>query len=262
MDLISYSESITKLIENSVAFVSITLVDIRGSAPQIVGAKMIVSSDGLQAGTVGGGKIEAATIAHAQKLLTQDGCTSDFVVWNLQSDIGMTCGGEVKLFFEVCQSKAWSIAVFGAGHISQSLVPILLGLQCQVTCIDPRADWLAMFPIHRRLTTRCISDMPAAVNAMRADTYFVLMTRGHATDLPILTEILTTRQAPFVGVIGSKQKASVLRRDLQTLQISDEKIASFHCPLGLDIGNNTPPEIAISVVAQLLQQRDRVLLTS
>ena len=84
------------------------------------------------------------------------------------------------------------------------------------------------------------------------------MSRGHATDLPVLAEILKTRTAPYIGVIGSKQKAAVLRRELKALELPDEKLTEFCCPIGLPIGNNTPAEISISVAAQLLQRRDEM----
>ena len=84
------------------------------------------------------------------------------------------------------------------------------------------------------------------------------MTQGHATDLPVLTEILQTRDAPYVGVIGSPQKASVLRRDLKQDGVADDKINSFVCPMGVPLGNNTPAEISISVIAQILQRRDEL----
>ena len=244
-------------------------LDIRGSAPQIVGAKAIVTADGIESGTVGGGKIEAAAIQHAQALLEADpnsssGPTSvcDLVTWNLQTDIGMTCGGEVKLFFEVHKSTPWPIVVFGAGHVAQSLVPMLLNLHCQVTCIDSRPQWLSKLPEHPKLKIRCLETPLEAVAAQPANAFFVLMSRGHATDLPVLAEILKTRDAPYIGCIGSQQKASVLRRDLAEQSIPPEKIDSFICPIGLPIGNNTPAEIAISVVAQLIKKRDELSVAS
>jgi xanthine dehydrogenase accessory factor len=108
------------------------------------------------------------------------------------------------------------------------------------------------------LEKRCVDPLSDAVADLPANTFFVLMTKGHATDLPVLVKILTTREAPYVGVIGSPQKASVLRRDLAAQNVSSEKIESFFCPMGVPLGNNTPAEISISVVAQLIQQRDQL----
>ena len=83
------------------------------------------------------------------------------------------------------------------------------------------------------------------------------MSKGHQTDLPVLAEILATRDPPYVGVIGSPQKAKVLRRELVQRGIPQDKLDSFHCPIGMPLGNNTPAEISISVIAQLIQKRGR-----
>ncbi len=259
-DFYQFTNKIAELFDQQVSFATITLVAIRGSAPQVQGAKIIVSADGIEAGTIGGGKIEAAAVNHAMELLqqTNEKQSCELVTWNLQTDIKMTCGGEVQLLFEIVRNDEWPIAVFGAGHISQQLVPLLLTLNCRVTWIDPRADWLAKLPAHRKLRKVCTEDMPGEVSKQSHDTFFVLMTRGHASDLPILAEVLAQRDAPYVGVIGSAQKASVLRRDLKTQDIGDEKIASFFCPMGQPIGNNTPAEIAVSVIAQLIEIRDKL----
>ncbi len=258
-DLFQFTQKVSELFEQQASFATITLVSIRGSAPQIVGAKAVITDRGIEAGTVGGGKIEAAAVKHAQQLLDQmQTNVCELVKWNLQTDIGMTCGGEVQFLFEVVRNECWPIVVFGAGHISQQLIPLLLTLNCRVTCVDPRPDWIGRLPDSRKLTKVCVDDMPAQVAGQPSGSFFVMMTRGHATDLPILTEVLATRDAPFVGVIGSKQKASVLRRDLKDQNFSAEKIDSFYCPMGKPIGNNTPAEIAVSVVAQLLEVRDQL----
>ncbi|MEM9588771.1 MAG: xanthine dehydrogenase accessory protein XdhC [Planctomycetota bacterium] len=258
-DVMQHSRKLRQLVEDQTPFACITMVAVRGSAPQVVGAKAIVTPSGLDWGTVGGGKIEAAAIAHAQRLLTsQDQSSCDLVTWNLQTDIGMTCGGEVKLFFEAHGRADWPIAIFGAGHVVQALVPMLLQLNCRVTCIDPRAEWLSRLPSHPRLTTCCAQEPLEVVKDQPEHAFFVLMSKGHATDLPVLAEILATRQPPYLGVIGSAQKASVLRRDLKQRGISDQQIDSFHCPIGLPIGNNTPVEISVSVIAQLIQKRDEI----
>ena len=263
-DYYQFINKTSELFEALQSFATVTLVSIRGSAPQIIGAKAIVTPDGIEAGTVGGGKIEAAAVQHAIQLLQRDDKQTicELVKWNLQTDIGMTCGGEVQLMFEIVRNDAWPITVFGAGHISQQLIPLLLTLNCRVTWIDPRPDWLSKLSDHRKLTKTCTDNMPGQVASQPDQTFFVLMTRGHASDLPILAEILQTKQAPYVGVIGSNQKASAMRRDLIRQGLSEELTRSFHCPMGKPIGNNTPAEIAVSVVAQLLEIRDQLGLFS
>ena len=259
-DIVNHTRIVQELLDSGRSFVTVTLLAIRGSAPQVVGAKAIVTSDGIESGTVGGGKIEAAAIEQAKRLLAIEKAPSgELVTWNLQTDIGMTCGGEVKLFFEVHTRNAWPIVVFGAGHVAQTLVPLLLQLPCHVTCVDTRPPWLNKLQDHPKLTKRCTDEPRRLVAEMPSDAFFVLMSKGHQTDLPVLAEVLSSRDARYVGVIGSAQKASVLRRELAAAGISEDKISSFFCPIGDAIGNNTPIEISISVVAQLIRERDRFL---
>jgi xanthine dehydrogenase accessory factor len=152
----------------------------------------------------------------------------------------------------------WKISLFGAGHIAQALVPILLQMNCRVTCLDQRPEWLSKLQDHPKLAKVHNPELKQEVKHLDPRSFFVLMTQGHATDLPVLAEVLRTLEPPYLGVLGSLQKAKVLRRDLKELGISDEKIETFFCPMGLPIGNNTPPEIAISVLSQLIQERDRL----
>jgi xanthine dehydrogenase accessory factor len=234
-------------------FVVVTIVDAQGSVPHDVGGKMIVTENGLDFGTIGGGKVEAKAIDQARQMLSH-GSQHVFADWNLKADVGMTCGGRVKLFFERFNSQPWSIVIFGAGHVTQALVRLLLTLACRVTCVDPREDWLAKLPTG--VETICIEHPKDFVRQMSTDTFVLCMTRGHASDLPVLKEIYSLQQAfRFVGVIGSRTKAAVIRKELLALGI-DEKQIQFECPIGLPMGNNHPGEIAVSIAAQLLQVRD------
>ena len=257
-DVVQHSRKLSKLIELDIPFVTVTLLEIRGSAPQINGAKALITANGLEWGTVGGGKIEAAAINFAQETLkTHRGTTCKLVKWNLQTDIGMTCGGEVKLFFEIHNKGEWNIAVFGAGHVAQTLIPMLLKLHCRVTCVDSRCEWIEKLPDHPKLNKVTADDPTGLVSQFPSQTFFVLISKGHAADLPVLAEILSSREAPYIGVIGSAQKAKVLKRELTAMGISAAKQQSFACPIGLPIGNNTPAEISFSIVAQLIQRRDQ-----
>lgn len=250
---------VQRLLDSETPFVIATMVGVRGSAPQVLGAKALVTSEGIVGGTVGGGKVEAYAIRHAQQMLAAtDGKLCELCTWNLQTDIKMTCGGEVQFFFEVLACKEWRICVFGAGHIAQSFIPMLTNLKCRVTCIDQRADWIDKLDDHPRLTKVVAESLAEEVVKQDEASFFVLMSQGHATDLPVLAKILSDYNPPYVGVLGSLQKAKVLRRDLKELGFSNEKMDSFYCPLGNPIGNNTPAEISISIISQLIQERDRL----
>jgi xanthine dehydrogenase accessory factor len=240
--------------DRGLPFVVVTIVDAQGSVPQDVGGKMIVTEKGLDFGTIGGGKVEAKAIDLAMQMLST-GTQHDFADWNLKADVGMTCGGRIKLFFERFNSQSWSIVIFGAGHVTQALIRLLSSLACRVTCIDPREDWLAKLP--DGIETIRLEQPKDYVIRMPTDTFVLCMTRGHSSDFPVLQEIYS-QQHPFrfVGVIGSRAKAAVLRKELLAAGIEEAKI-QFQCPVGLPIGSNHPGEIAVSIAAQLLQVRDQ-----
>lgn len=233
------------------------LVHTRGSAPQEVGARIVVSSEGLLHGTVGGGKVEMKVIAHAKEMLASEK-QNDFQEWNLQTDVGMTCGGVVSFFFERLSSgPRWKIAVFGAGHVGQELIRTLIRLECSLMCFDSRQEWLDKLPDHPYLIKECLLEPAEKISDLDPDTFIISMTMGHAFDLPILTAALKRETFPYIGAIGSRAKATVLKRDLKTNGISDSALEKLYCPIGEEFGNNTPTEIAISIVAQLLRVRDQ-----
>jgi xanthine dehydrogenase accessory factor len=256
-----FVERLAELSGSGVPFVCVTMVEAVGSTPQDAGSKMLVASEGLVTGTVGGGRVEHKAIEHARQMLSQPArqtAPTELVEWNLKRDVGMTCGGTVKLFFEAYNHCDWRIVVFGAGHVANAVITCLGQLDCHVTCIDPRAEWLDRIPTNSRLRKiRC--DEPRTVVAeLPADAFVVCMTMGHATDRPILEEIFRQgRVFPFLGVIGSRAKRAVLLKELAAAGIPDDQAGMFHCPIGLDIGTNQPGEIAVSLVAQLIQERDR-----
>lgn len=258
MNHFDWPQVIQKQAELGVPFVVLTLAEVKGSVPQVAGAKAVVSAKGLVAGTVGGGRVEAKAIAHAQELLkaeTPKRC--ELLSWNLIRDVGMTCGGLVQIIFEVYSGPAWEIVVFGAGHVAQELVPLLCKMDARVTCIDDREEWLARLPEKSNLRKVSVDDPSSYVANCSPKSFFVLMTRGHGTDTPILSQILRQFDPPYVGVIGSDSKAAVLRKELRQMDFSEEKIKSLYCPMGLPIGDNLPAEIAISISAQLLEVRGR-----
>lgn len=256
-----FVERLAELARSGAPFVSVTMVEAVGSTPQDAGSKMLVTAAGLSSGTVGGGKVENKAIEHAQRMLTRtggDAQANELVEWNLQRDVGMTCGGVVKLYFETYNHCDWRIVVFGAGHVAAALVTCLGQLDCHVTCIDPRQQWLDKIADRPMLTKRCEADPRSCVAALRDDSFVLCMTMGHGTDRPILEDIFRQgRQFPFLGVIGSNAKRSVLKRELEESGIAAEQIGSFHCPIGLPLGTNQPGEIAVSITAQLIQERDK-----
>jgi xanthine dehydrogenase accessory factor len=256
-----FIEKLAELSRGGGPFVSVTMVETVGSTPQDTGTKMLVDAGGLVFGTVGGGRVENQAIEFAQRMLNEkEAPTSRLVEWNLQRDVGMTCGGVVKLFFEAYNHRVWRIVVFGAGHVAQSLVRCLLEMECQVVCVDPRPDWLAKLPHSGKLTKQQTEDMPSHVTAIGDEDFVVLMTMGHRSDRPILQEIFRQKRQPaYLGVIGSEAKRKILVRELVEGGIDPAAAEEFRCPIGLCIGQNQPGEIAVSVAAELIQVRDSLL---
>ncbi len=258
-----------ELEEKGTPFVVVTMIGHRGHAPQDTGAKAIVTSEGLNFGTIGGGKVEAKAIVLAQESIAASQMgepsasknlqQSFSVKWNLKNDVGMTCGGEVEFLFEIFSKPRWQIVVFGAGHIAQALVPLLAKLNCQITCIDSRKEWLEKFPANFKNIFKVEeANMPATITKLPRDAFYVLMTQGHATDLPILKTILSEYLPPYIGVIGSHVKAIKIKNELKEFGIPMDRIDALFSPMGYPIGTNDPEEIAISIAAQLLEQRAKV----
>ena len=193
-------EACQKLTDEGKAFVMVTMTGVRGSAPQEVGAKMLVTSDGLYTGTIGGGKVEMAAIEKSLEILKGDQVPPETVTWNLQKDIGMSCGGEVVLLFEHHHVNSWPIVIFGAGHVAQALTRLLSHLNCQVTCVDSREEWVAKLEGVKGIHHPTPKEM---VKTFSPKSFFMSMTMGHAHDVPILFEISKhAPDCPYIGVIG------------------------------------------------------------
>jgi xanthine dehydrogenase accessory factor len=262
MNRTTFYEQLVGLETEGIGFVFVVLAESLGSTPQDSGAKMLVTAAGLHSGTVGGGRVEAKAIELATEMLQAGTTAPRYVNWTLKTDVGMTCGGSVKLYFEPHPAggtgAAWPIWIFGAGHVVQALVPVLAPLDCQLTICDPRAEWLDRLPRARNIRY-LLAPQPADLVAQMPDNAFLLcLTKGHASDRPVLQRALADRNFPYIGVIGSDSKAEVLRRELIAAGLPAERAGQFHCPIGFSFGTNQTHEIALSIAAQLLTERDRL----
>lgn len=238
-------------------FSTVTLVNIKGSAPQELGAKMIVGKNGeLLFGTIGGGKVESFLLQYIKNGNVLD---KKFETWNLQKDIGMTCGGEVSFFIEsFCFSKAWNLFIFGAGHVVQALTPLLLKLDCYVHVIDERKQWLDKLPTNESLTKHHVSEYKEGVPLVTKGAFVLCITKGHSFDVPVLNEIFRLQDISYIGAIGSKSKRAVMVKELKAMGLNSAELDLLHCPIGENIGNNTPIEISFSIIAELLKYRDQL----
>jgi len=256
----THLEQMNILNESGKSFVSATLVDSKGSTPHTQGGKIIVTKSGLYSGTVGGGLVEAKTVKFALRLLNEKKSIgkTKFVEWNLNKDVGMSCGGSVKIFFELYNLNTWEIIIFGAGHVAQALIPVLLNLETKLTCIDTRLEWLGKLPESSKLTKICEENLPEAVKNISEKAFVLVMTKGHRNDFFIVKQFLSLREQSFLGVIGSRSKAATLKRELLKEGINEDKINKINCPIGFSLGGNNPQEIAISITSQLLYERDNL----
>jgi len=247
-----------RLQQEGTPFCVATIVDGRGSIPQVVGARAVFTKDGLAYGTVGGGSLEVMCQEKSRALLSgAKTVKSHFQQCNLQRDLGMTCGGEVALYFEVHRPELeWNIVVFGAGHVAQTLCRFLIELDCRVICVDTRPEWLERLPRSAKLEALRVEDYREGIERIVPGADVILMTMGHRSDVPILKEI-EKRNIDFahLGLIGSDAKSKIVRKQLGDEGLPRAFIDRIICPMGEKFGNNTPPEIALDMVSQLLKLR-------
>lgn len=247
--------SCQKLRESNISFVVVTLTDKKNSVPQDIGSKLIVTTGGIEFGTVGGGTLEKTSIQMAQKLLQNNKQTILHKQLHLNKDLKMTCGGSVTLLFEKFDIQSfWEIVIFGAGHVAQSLVRVLLTLNCKIKCIDTRKEWLDKLPYSRNLEPLLVDEYINPINEISFNSFIVIMTSGHNYDFPVLKQVLQKDVFPYIGVIGSKNKKINLDINLKKAGVFKE----YYCPIGESFGTNQPNEIALSITAQLLKIRDKM----
>ena len=147
------------------------------------------------------------------------------------------------------------VFIFGAGHVARELVPLLchVGFTCEV--FDDREEFAdpAVFPTAHKVLQVDYTKLEGIVKPNCKD-YAVVMTRGHVHDANCERFLLTT-PVPYIGVMGSKNKAKLARETLLAEGYTEAQLARITTPIGLDIGSETPAEIAVSIAAQLIQVR-------
>ena len=233
-----------------------TVVDQSGSAPQVVGAKLLLHADGTIVGTVGGGAIEAQVIDACREVLRRARPTR--VRANLVRDLGMCCGGAMEVFVEYLQPRA-RLFVVGAGHVAQAVAPLAAASGFAVTVLDDREE-LVEHPAFAdaRVEVRDVDELDAAVPDLSEHDYVLVVTRDHARDEKALASLLR-RPHRYLGMIGSRRKVhTVLRRILERERGMGRPVPDLsrvRAPVGLALGGRTPPEIAVSIVAELIADR-------
>jgi len=232
-----------------------TLVRVEGSTPRELGAKMLVYPDGQIAGTVGGGEMEAAVIEAAA--LALDEGKPRLLRYELRDpasgDLGI-CGGEAEVFIDVLAPRP-TLLVVGGGHVA---VPVAeMGHACgfRVVVMDDRPDMVseARFPHAAERIAGEIAGCLAEIE-LTPQWHVVIVTRGHAYDQEAL-RVVVDSPAAYVGMIGSRRKVRTTFERLMADGVPASSLERVHSPIGLDIGAQTPAEIAISILAEIIWLR-------
>ncbi len=244
-------------IENSRTKAALCLViHTKGSTPRKIGAKMLVLEDGQIYGTIGGGSLEHKVIQDALGIIQSQ--KAEVFQHALVHDHGMCCGGSVEIFIEPVMNKK-ALYIFGAGHIGKALANLAHQLDFHVTLIDDRVEQLKDFedqnftliPQHYELAfEKLIFDQ---------DTFIAVMTHDHAFDRAI-TAYCAQQDFAYLGMIGSLRKMEMAKKIYRTSgQLTEEQISRIDSPMGIPLLAQTPSEIAISILAKLIDVRSRLL---
>jgi xanthine dehydrogenase accessory factor len=249
-------QEIVKIKEKGEEAALVTIVSATGSTPREEGAKMLVKPDGTIAGTIGGGSLEAQVIEEAIEVIKQGKPRHLHMSLTAKEagEAGMICGGDLEVFIEPILASP-TLYIFGGGHISLSLARIGKMLGFKIAIIDDRPDFAnaERFPEAEMVLA---GDFDKSFSKLKIDktSYIVIVTRGHQHDELVLEWAIGT-PAKYVGVIGSKTKVKTTYSHLLAKGVSKETLDSVHSPIGLDIGAQTPEEIAVSILAEIIKVR-------
>lgn len=241
-----------------IACALVTVAETKGSVPREAGAKMLVYADGKISGTIGGGKFEALVVEDARQSL-RDGqpLLKRYPLREGEPDsFGAICGGESTVLIEP-QNRNAALFLVGGGHCSLAIAKLALDCGMHVTVVDERAELLAGFPP----STNCVALNPSSFIAGREwekDDALLLVSRNYETDQEALATALSSEISGYIGMIGSRRKVWRVFETLKARGITDDHLARVYAPLGLDIGADSPAEIAVSALAEILKlQRQR-----
>jgi xanthine dehydrogenase accessory factor len=233
-----------------------TIIEVTGSIPSFQSAKMLVREDGSMVGTIGGGCTEAEVWTAAREVMETE--KPKMLSFNLGQDAaydqGLICGGQLNVYVEPVLPIP-SCFIFGAGHISKSLSKIATLSGFRTIIIDNRETYAnhERFPEAAEIHAGEYEDVFPKLNANES-SYFIIVTRGHKDDMRVLRWAIM-QPARYIGMIGSKRKTIEVVKHLRREGIPVEKFARLHGPMGFEIGAVTPEEIAVSVVAEMIQRR-------
>jgi xanthine dehydrogenase accessory factor len=239
-------------------FVLATLIKTVGSSPRRPGAKMLILPDGTIYGTIGGGTFEKNVIEDCLNLL-KSGSKHLLKHYSFtikgEGSIGMTCGGKGDVFMEV-NLKPNNLIIFGGGHVGRKLTRLATGSGFNITVVDDRRDILDKFDdsISTILTD---PDYHENFPPLDNNSYVVIVTKSHKNDQPVLEQVIN-KDCAYVGMIGAKSKIKMIFASLEKSGIKKKDLEKVYAPIGLDIGSEGPYEIAVSILAEIIEVKQKI----
>lgn len=233
-----------------------TIINSTGSAPRHAGTKMLVLSDGSFMGTVGGGEVEDLVFQEAyDAILTQKLKVLKYKMVDPKRGDPGACGGTMDILVEPILPNA-KVIIIGGGHVGKAVAHLAKYLGFRVAISDDRAEFCTsetnpdadeFYPVK-------MQELPG-VTKITPTTYILLTTRGSNIDVAGLAPLLAS-QAAFIGVIGSKRRWAITCKGLLEQGVSQEQLNKVHSPLGLELNAETPEEIAVSIMAEIIMLRN------
>jgi xanthine dehydrogenase accessory factor len=234
----------------------VTVVASEGSTPQRPGAKMVVFADGRIVGTIGGGCLEAEMTWRARQAIEER--KPKMVAYDLTPDQagedGLVCGGRMQVFIEPLEPVP-TLCLFGAGHVSAALATMAKRAGFRVEVADDRARFASRerFPDADLILVEPFAEAATRMTLGR-HSYAVVVTRGHGGDTDALAATVG-KGLRYVGLLGSRPKVVHVVAALEERGIAKEAMAELHAPIGIEIGAQTPEEIAVSILAEIVAVR-------
>lgn len=236
-----------------------TIIRRLGSTPRKDHAKMLIREDGSTVGSVGGGCVEAEVWETARQVMESG--KASIVRYEMKdedaAEEGLVCGGTVEVFVEPVLPDP-KVVLLGAGHVGQAIARAAAQVGFQMSVADDRENFANAdrFPQAQEIVVadfqQCFSRITVNPN-----TFVLVVTRGHSHDQVALGAAIQTN-ARYVGLIGSRRKIKIIVEALLNQGLDPGLFDKLYAPIGLDIGSETPEEIAVSVVAELIAVRKGV----
>lgn len=251
------SQALIEVLQNNKPAALATVVKTRGASPRNVGAKMLVYPDGAIVGSVGGGEMELQIIAAAKQAIA-DGQPRylDMTLSNEARGDPLICGGAMEFFVEPLLT-APTLVIVGAGHIGVAVAQLAKTLGFRIIVLDDRPEFVTPenFP---HADERIAGDIVAQIRdvAITPQTYIVLVTRAHTLDAQLLGAIIE-KPAAYIGVLGSQRRVITVKDALKKQGVSSAALDRIHAPIGIEIHAETPAEIAVSILAEIIQVKSK-----